>query len=183
MVVERLMASFASMLDKITDMMIERGGRSDLREEQQLLVDARTALMRDRPALMAAFEKRLRHLVDGRISGADEKLDFASADASELTLVDHLRMDESVITSNITRVVENSVAHARFTKIGIAQIRFGEIRANQIGAPKTCAAESSAVSARIAKTVFVELGASTIAGRVHRGGGQARTARHERSFH
>ena len=108
MVVERLMASFASMLDKITDMMIERGGRSDLREEQQLLVDARTALMRDRPALMAAFEKRLRHLVDGRISGADEKLDFASADASELTLVDHLRMDESVITSNITRVVENS---------------------------------------------------------------------------
>jgi len=108
MVVQGLLTAFASMLHKIGDMLIERGGRSDVREEQQLYLDARVALTRDRTKLMVEFEKRLRDLFDGRIRGTDNKPDFSEADASELALVDHLAMDESVITSNIVRVVENS---------------------------------------------------------------------------
>src|SRR2546425_2140136 len=108
MVVHGLLTAFASMLDKIGDMLIERGGRSDVREEQQLYLDARVALTRDRTKLMVEFEKRLRNLFDGRIRGTDNKPDFSEADASDLALVDHLSMDESVITSNIVRVVENS---------------------------------------------------------------------------
>ncbi|MEO5764189.1 MAG: DUF1631 domain-containing protein [Casimicrobiaceae bacterium] len=108
MAVERLVAAFSAMLEKIGDMLMERSGRTDVREEQQVLLDARVALMRDHGALMGDFEKRLRTLVDRRIEGRDVKLEFSKLDASELSLVDHLSMDETVITSNIVRVVENS---------------------------------------------------------------------------
>jgi len=106
--VERLVVAFTAMLEKVVDMLIERSGKTDVREEQQLLLDARVALIRDRGMLMGEFEKRLRGLVDRRIEGKDVKLDFSTLDASELTLVDHMSMDETVITSNIVRVVENS---------------------------------------------------------------------------
>jgi hypothetical protein len=109
--VPRILATFSSMLEKVGDMLADRGGRSDVREEQQLYLDARVALTRDRVALMAEFEKRLRDLVDDRIQGKDDKLLFAEADTTELALVDHLSMDQSVITSNIVRVVENSAHH------------------------------------------------------------------------
>ena len=108
MAVERLTVAFTAMLDKVGDMLVERSGKSDVREEQQLLLDARIALMRDRAGLMAEFEKRLRGLVDSRIEGKNEKAVVSSVDASDLKLVDHLSMDESVITGNIVRVVENS---------------------------------------------------------------------------
>ena len=108
MAVERLVVAFSAMLDKVGDMLTERSGKTDMRDEQQILLDARVALTRNRVALMTEFEKRLRALVDRRIQRKDEKLDFSKVDASELTLVDHLSMDETVITSNIVRVVENS---------------------------------------------------------------------------
>src|SRR5262249_41920533 len=108
MAIQRLLSAFGTMVDKITDMLIERGGRTDSRDEQQLLLDARVALTRERASLLAEFEKQLRHRVDDRIYGTEEKADFSQMDASELALVDHLAMDESVITSNIVRVVENS---------------------------------------------------------------------------
>jgi len=108
MAVERLVAAFSAMLEKVVDMMIERSGKTDAREEQQLLLDARVALTRDRISLLVEFEKRLRGLFDRRIAGPDAKLDFSKLDASKLALVDHMSMDETVITSNIVRVVENS---------------------------------------------------------------------------
>ena len=108
MAVERLVVAFSAMLEKVGDMLVERSGKTDVREEQQVLLDARVALVRDRVALMVEFEKRLRGLVDRRIDRKDEKLDFSTFDAGELSLVDHLSMDETVITSNIVRVVENS---------------------------------------------------------------------------
>jgi hypothetical protein len=111
MAIQRVMAMFSTMLDKVVDMLVERGGRTGVRDEQQLYLDARMALMRDRSALMAEFEKRLRRLFDHRIHAREQKADFSKLDAGELSLVDHLTMDETVITGNIVRVVENS-AHA-----------------------------------------------------------------------
>ncbi len=108
MAVERLVAAFSAMVEKLIDMLIERSGKTDAREEQQVLLDARVALSRDRASLMAEFEKRLRGLIDRRIEGRDVKLDFSKLDGSALSLVDHLSMEETVITSNIVRVVENS---------------------------------------------------------------------------
>jgi hypothetical protein len=108
MALQRLMAAFSTMLDKIVDMLIERGGKTGVREEQQLFLDARMALMRDRSGLMAEFDKRLRRLFDDRIHAREQRADFSKLDASELSLVGHLAMDESVITSNIVRGVENS---------------------------------------------------------------------------
>jgi hypothetical protein len=108
MAVERLVVAFSAMLDKVGDMLIERSSKTGVREEQLVLIDARHALMRDRAALMGEFEKRLCGLFDRRVERKDEKLDFSTLDAGELSLVDHLSMDETVITSNIVRVVENS---------------------------------------------------------------------------
>ena len=106
--VHRLLLSFSSTLDKIGDMLMDRAGRTDIREEQQLFLDARGALRGERANLMAEFEQKLRKLIDERISGKEEiKADFSKVDANKLTLVDTSSMDESVITGNIIRVVEN----------------------------------------------------------------------------
>jgi len=106
--IERLVAAFTGMLDKVIDMLVERSGKTDIREEQQVMLDARLALLRERGPLMTQFEQRLRGLFDTRIEGKDAKAAFSSLDGSQLSLVDHMSMDETVITSNIVRVVENS---------------------------------------------------------------------------
>jgi len=51
--VHRLLLSFSSTLDKIGDMLMDRAGRTDIREEQQLFLDARGALRGERANLMA----------------------------------------------------------------------------------------------------------------------------------
>jgi hypothetical protein len=106
--VHRLLLSFSATLDKIGDMLMDRASRSDIRDEQQLFLDARQALKSERGNLMAEFEKRLRKLIDARISDKPEiKADFSKIDSTKLTLVETAWMDESVITGNIIRVVEN----------------------------------------------------------------------------
>jgi Protein of unknown function (DUF1631) len=106
--IHRLLLSFTSMLDRVGDLLMSRAERSDIREEQTLYLDSRGALVKERNNLMADFERHLRSLVDERISGRIEpKQDFASVNAKNLTLVDTTAMDESVLSSNIVRVVEN----------------------------------------------------------------------------
>ena len=85
-----------------------RADRSDVREEQTLCLDARAVLVKERTRLMADFEQNLRKLVDQRMSGKTEvKEHFSQVDVKKLTLVDTSAMDESVLSSNIVRVVEN----------------------------------------------------------------------------
>jgi len=89
-------------------MLMERAGRSDIRDEQQLFLEARQVLIAGRAGLMAEFEKRLRTRIEDQVSGrADERADFSKADATKLALVDLEIIDESVIVGNIVRVVEN----------------------------------------------------------------------------
>ncbi len=108
--VKRMQEAFSAILDKVGDVLMDRAGRTDVREEQLLLLDARDVMRAQRPALLADFERRLRGRIDERLSGADErnKQDFAKADLSELSLVDTTAMDESVITGNLKRVIENA---------------------------------------------------------------------------
>ena len=107
--IHRLLLSFTSMLDRVGDLLMARAERSDVREDQSLFLDAREALTRERSNLMADFERHLRQLVDERISGkALAKADFSAVDAKKLTLVDTEAMDESVLSGNIVRVVENA---------------------------------------------------------------------------
>ncbi len=104
----RLSASFAQILDRVSDMLMDRASKTDIRDEQQLFLDARGALKGERPALMAEFERQLRTLINDRISGKTApKADFSKVDATNLTLVETMTMDESVLTGNIARVVEN----------------------------------------------------------------------------
>ena len=106
--VSRLTISFAQMMDRVSDLLIDRANKSDVRDEQQLCLDARQALKTERPALMAEFEKQLRRSINDRISGkVAEKSDFSKVDAESLTLVETSSMDESLLTGNITRIVEN----------------------------------------------------------------------------
>ncbi len=106
--VHRLIIAFSAMLDQVGDALMDRASRTDVRDEQQLFLDARGTLKQDRQTLMAEFEKLLRKRVDDRIAGREEpKADFSKVDSSKLTLVDTTAMDESVLTGNITRVVEN----------------------------------------------------------------------------
>jgi len=107
--VHRLMLAFSSMLDRVGDLLMDRASRTDIREEQTLYLDARALLKSERSSLMAEFEQRLRRRVDDRIAGREEpKTDFANVDPTKLTLVDNSAMDESVVTGNITRIVENA---------------------------------------------------------------------------
>ena len=106
--VQRLTSAFAQILDRVGDLLMERASNTDIREEQQLFLDARGTLKGERPALMAEFERQLRKLIDERIAGKSApKADFSKVDATNLTLVETASMDESVLTGNITRVVEN----------------------------------------------------------------------------
>src|SRR5690348_3453189 len=89
-------------------MLMERAGRSVVRDEQQLFLEARQVLIAGRASLMSEFEKRLRTRIEDQVSGrADERADFSKADATKLALVDLSIVDESVIVGNIVRVVEN----------------------------------------------------------------------------
>jgi hypothetical protein len=107
--ITRLTAAFSQILDKVGDMLMDRASRSDVRDEQQLFLDARGTLRGERPALMAEFEKQLRTLISDRIAGKSSvAAEFSKADTRNLTLVDTTAMDESVLNGNITRVVENA---------------------------------------------------------------------------
>ncbi|HXX84474.1 MAG TPA: DUF1631 domain-containing protein [Casimicrobiaceae bacterium] len=106
--IHRLLLSFTSLLDRVIELLMARAERSDVREEQALCLDARGLLHEKRAMLMADFEKTLRRRVNERIAGRFEtKPDFSSVDAGKLTLVDTAAMDESVLSGNIVRVVEN----------------------------------------------------------------------------
>ncbi len=106
--IHRLLQSFSGMLDRIAELLMDRAGNTDIRDEQQLFIDARDTVRRARSQLLADFERGLRARVDDRIAGREQaKADFSRVDASKLTLVDTAAMDESVITGNLTRVVEN----------------------------------------------------------------------------
>ena len=96
------------MLDRVSDLLMTRAERSDVREDQLLFLDSRGTLNTERGNLMAGFERQLREMVDRRMTGEDSfKANFAAVDARNLTLIDTTAMDESVVLSNIVRVVEN----------------------------------------------------------------------------
>ncbi|TMG85342.1 MAG: DUF1631 domain-containing protein [Betaproteobacteria bacterium] len=106
--IHRLLLSFASMLDHVSDHLMARAGNSDVRDDQLLFLDAREVLRTERADLMAEFEKQLRAHVEAGVRGDTvKKADFSAVDARKLTLVDTLAMDESIVLGNIVRVVEN----------------------------------------------------------------------------
>ena len=106
--ISRLTISFAQMMDRVGELLMDRANRSDVREEQQLCFDARHVLKSERPALMAEFERQLRRSINDRIGGkVAVKPDFSQVDAENLSLVETSSMDESLLTGNITRIVEN----------------------------------------------------------------------------
>ena len=106
--IHRLVLSFSSLLDRVGDMLMERANRSLVREETALYRTARRALADERGEIMAAFERCLREHIDKRMAGdAETKADFSKVDATKLTLIDTSAMDESVLTGNIRRNVEN----------------------------------------------------------------------------
>src|SRR5215468_7285206 len=107
--IHRLLLSFASMLDRVSDQLMTRAGNSDVREDQLTCLDARELLRKDRSTLLTEFERQLRLQIDGKVKGeAGKKSDFSSVDARKLALVDTLVMDESIVIGNIVRVVENT---------------------------------------------------------------------------
>jgi hypothetical protein len=106
--IRRLVGAFTEILGKVGDVLMDRAARTDVREEQQMLLDARAVLQSQRPALLGDFEKRLRRRIDDGIAGRyDAKQDFAAAHPTELTLVETATMDESVIRGNLKRIIEN----------------------------------------------------------------------------
>jgi len=115
--VHRLVLSFSSRLDRVGDMLMERADHSLVREEMAHYLVARQSLNGERVAIMAEFERRLREDVDKRMVGdAATKADFSDVDATELSLIDTAAMDESVLTGNIRRNVEN-LCHDELVKL------------------------------------------------------------------
>ena len=136
--VHRLLLSFTALLDRVCDMLMDRAGKSGVRTEQQLFLEARQLLIAERATLMAEFEKRLRAHIEERVSGrADEKADFSKVDATKLALIDLNTVDESVLVGNIVRVVEN-VCHEELVTLnrGIGHLLGKphlEVSANPLG--------------------------------------------------
>src|SRR5258708_22175219 len=96
------------MLASVAGLLMAGAERTDVREEQALCLDARSVLSNEGAKLIADFERHLRQQSDDRMQGRVEtKADFAKVDAKKLTLVDTSAMDESVLSGNIVRVVEN----------------------------------------------------------------------------
>ncbi|HET9668682.1 MAG TPA: DUF1631 domain-containing protein [Casimicrobiaceae bacterium] len=107
--VHRLLLSMSALADRLCDMLMERAGRSDIRDEQQLFLEARQLLITGRAELMSGFESRLRGSIEDQVSGrAAERADFSKADASKLALVDLDSIDLSVVVGNIVRAIENA---------------------------------------------------------------------------
>ena len=65
--IHRLLLSFASMLDRVSDQLMTRAGNSDVREDQLTFLDARELLRKDRATLLAEFDRQLRQHVDGKV--------------------------------------------------------------------------------------------------------------------
>jgi hypothetical protein len=104
----RLVLSFSAMLDRVGDLLMERANRALVREDTAVHLAARRALNSERAEIMGGFERRLREHIDKRITGeAASKADFSKVDATKLTLIDTAAMDESVLTGNIRRNIEN----------------------------------------------------------------------------
>jgi hypothetical protein len=108
MAVARLNAAFTAIIAKLGDVLMDRAARTDVRDEQQMLLDAREMLRSQKEALLKDFSKRLKQHVDDGLAGRkNEKPDFAAVPPGQLTLVETATMDESVIRGNLKRVVEN----------------------------------------------------------------------------
>jgi hypothetical protein len=106
--IRKLVEAFVGILTKVGDVLMDRAARTDVREEQTMLMDARAVLQGQRAALLADFEKRMRRRVDDIVAGKHEtKPEFGAAHPTELTLVENATMDESVIRGNLKRVIEN----------------------------------------------------------------------------
>ena len=75
MAIERLEVLFATMLDKLADMLMARGDAPESPEDGQLNRDARTALARERANLLVEFDKRLRGRMDDRLHSKTAKAD------------------------------------------------------------------------------------------------------------
>ena len=96
------------MLERVGEMLMDRASRTDARDEQLNCLDAREVLQHQRSSLMSEFDRRLRVQLDDSIAGkVVQKAAFSTLDIDKLTLIDTHAMDESVLTGNITRVVEN----------------------------------------------------------------------------
>ena len=106
--VTRLGTAFTAIIAKLGDLLMDRAARTDVRDEQQMLLDARAMLQAQKAALLADFEQRLKQRIDEGLAGRkEEKTDFAAVAAGQLALVETATMDESVIRGNLKRVVEN----------------------------------------------------------------------------
>src|SRR5947208_12412896 len=86
MAIERLEALFATILDKVGDMLAARGDAPESAEEGQLNREARTVLARERANLLVEFDKCLRGRIEERLNAKSTKADFSKLDAGELTL-------------------------------------------------------------------------------------------------
>ena len=108
--IRRLRLRFRTFWRKVADVLMDRAGRTDVREEQQMLLDARGVLQSAARAAARRVREAAARRVDDAFAGRDEaKAEFSTRldDAGQLTLVETSTMDESVIRGNLKRVVEN----------------------------------------------------------------------------
>ncbi|HVE48244.1 MAG TPA: DUF1631 domain-containing protein [Casimicrobiaceae bacterium] len=106
--VRRLVTAFTDILGKVCEALMDRANRTDVRDEQTMLLDARAVVYAQRRSLLEDFEKKVGRRIDDLLAGkTDDKPDFAAARPGELTLVETATVDESVVRGNLKRVIEN----------------------------------------------------------------------------
>lgn len=103
----RLLVSFTSMLDRLSNMLLDHADAAAERAEADLYLSARIVVNKERANIVSEFERILRQRVDHGISGKPSGLNFSKIEAETLSLVGEQELERSIVVDNIARQLES----------------------------------------------------------------------------
>jgi predicted RNA-binding Zn ribbon-like protein len=104
----RLLVSFTSMMDRLTDGLFDEADRCGVLSEATLLLETRSVVQANRAYIVSAFEKGLRARIDRRLRGEVEQQAAAPAEEQALELVDYSEVEQEIAINNFTRSLADS---------------------------------------------------------------------------
>ncbi len=92
----RLLVSFTSMMDRLTDRLLDKANRSSVLSDTNLLLETRSIVQTHRAYIVSALEKGLRARIDRRLRGEIDAVEEPEKVEHELELVDHVEVEQDI---------------------------------------------------------------------------------------
>ena len=121
LITHRLLLSFTSMMDRLSDGLIDKANRSAVLSETTLLLETRAVVQANRAYIVSALEKGLRARIDRRLRGETDQQAADGAAEQQLELVDHAKVEEEIALGNFSR----SLADSCHDELGPLNARIG----------------------------------------------------------